>query len=223
MDIVPGRYTYAFVKPTKQGKFRLTCAEYCGDGHSRMRTVCEVHANEEDRRKNTEWIPADHTPFENGQRLFNMNCSGCHGVNGETKTGPALNLVWGKQEKLSTGETVLVDEAYFKKSLEDPSADIVDGYDGPPSKMNSFAGKFKPEELQDLMSYIKYMNDNEKYAHFKTKAGDDGASGTGDGNEAADTTEDAENDAAAETDTAEEASETPADTEAEVGDENEDN
>ena len=167
MDIVPGRYTYAFIKPTKQGKFRLACAEYCGDEHSRMRTLCEVHASAEERRQNTEWIRADYTPQDNGKRLFNMNCSGCHGIAGEAKTGPALNLIWGIQETMANGDSRLVDEDYIKESLEFPSKEIVKGYDSP-SKMNSFAGKFKPEELQDIIAYIKYVNDPVKYNVEKT-------------------------------------------------------
>ena len=63
MDIVPGRYTYAYIVPNKAGEFRLACTEYCGDEHSRMRTTCVVHKTEEDRKKNTEWIPGIHAPW----------------------------------------------------------------------------------------------------------------------------------------------------------------
>jgi cytochrome c oxidase subunit II len=35
-DVVPGRYTYLWFEPTKPGKYRLYCAEYCGLNHSGM-------------------------------------------------------------------------------------------------------------------------------------------------------------------------------------------
>src|SRR5215471_13856448 len=35
-DVVPGRYSTVWFKPTKTGKFHLFCAEYCGTRHSGM-------------------------------------------------------------------------------------------------------------------------------------------------------------------------------------------
>ena len=35
-DVVPGRYSTTWFKPTKTGQFHLFCAEYCGTNHSRM-------------------------------------------------------------------------------------------------------------------------------------------------------------------------------------------
>jgi cytochrome c oxidase subunit 2 len=35
-DIVPGRYTTEWFTPTKLGKYRIFCAEYCGMDHSAM-------------------------------------------------------------------------------------------------------------------------------------------------------------------------------------------
>jgi cytochrome c2 len=156
-DIVPGRYTEAYIVPTMLGKYRLACTEYCGDGHSRMRTLCEVHVDDAERKAKTLWLNTEHTPVENGERLFNMNCAGCHDINGAVKTGPALNLVWGKQERLVGGSTVLVDENYFLESLENPDAKVVEGF-GPKSQMQTFAGKFKPEEIDFLIAYIKKIN-----------------------------------------------------------------
>ena len=35
-DVVPGRFTTEWFKPTKVGHYHLFCAEYCGTEHSRM-------------------------------------------------------------------------------------------------------------------------------------------------------------------------------------------
>ena len=171
VDIVPGRYTYAFIKPTLIGKFRLACTEYCGTEHSRMRTLCQVHGSPEERKSNTEWIRPNYPPWETGKRLFQMNCSGCHKMDGKAATGPALNLVWNKgEEDLIGGEKVKVDENYIRESILYPDKKIVEGY-GPVSKMNSFDGKLTPQQIGDLIAYIKYENDPEKYGDTTT-AGD---------------------------------------------------
>lgn len=170
VDIVPGRYTYAFIKPTKIGKYRLACTEYCGTEHSRMRTLCQVHGSSQARQSSTEWIRPDHPPWETGKRLFQMNCSGCHKMDGKAATGPALNLVWTKgEEDLIGGEKVKVDENYIRESILYPDKKIVEGY-GPVSKMNSFDGKLTEEQIGDLIAYIKYENDPDQYGGTKTAA-----------------------------------------------------
>ena len=170
VDIVPGRYTYAFIKPTKIGKYRLACTEYCGTEHSRMRTLCQVHESSAARQSSTEWIRAEYPPWETGKRLVQMNCSGCHKMDGNAATGPALNLVWTKgEEDLIGGEKVKVDENYVRESILYPDKKIVEGY-GPVSKMNSFDGKLTPQQIDDLIAYIKYENDPEQYGSPKTAA-----------------------------------------------------
>lgn len=163
MDIVPGRYTYAYINPTKVDKYRLSCTEYCGTEHSRMRTLCQVHANPEDRKASTEWIRAEHRPWENGERLYKINCSGCHKVDGNAATGPALNLLWAMDErKFHDDPPEKVDEDYIRESILYPDEKVVEGY-GPVSKMNSFDGKLTPDQLIDLITYIKYLSEPDKY------------------------------------------------------------
>ena len=158
MDVVPGRYTYFYINPNRPGQYRLTCAEYCGEGHSRMRTLCQVHLTAEDREKTTQWLPEKHHGWVNGERLFKINCSGCHDVEGKVKTGPALNTIWKTDERLTTGGTVLVDENYIRESILVPAAKIVEGF-GPVSKMNSFEGKLTDQEIHYLIEYIHYLQD----------------------------------------------------------------
>lgn len=156
MDIVPGRYTYAYIVPTKLGDFRLSCNEYCGTGHSKMRTVATVHMSEEDRKANTQWLTPEHTPWENGERIYRIQCSGCHKVDGTKATGPALNEIWGTEENLMGGKTVKVDEQYVLDSIWEPAKDIVDGY-GPVTKMNSFKGVLSQEDVNRLIAYLKHL------------------------------------------------------------------
>ena len=146
MDIVPGRYTYAYIDATKLGQFRLSCTEYCGEGHSKMRTLAEVHIDDKDRKENTQWIKAEHPPWENGSRLYKIHCSGCHRIDGQAATGPALNLTWNREGKTHSGETFKADDNYIQESIWYPAKKIVEGY-GPVSKMNSFKGILSQEAV----------------------------------------------------------------------------
>ena len=158
MDIVPGRYTYAYIDPTKLGQFRLSCTEYCGEGHSKMRTVAEVHISDEDRKANTQWIKAEHPPWENGSRLYKIHCSGCHRIDGQAATGPALNLTWNRDVKTITGDTFKAGDNYVQDSLWYPAKDVVDGF-GPVSKMNSFKGILDQDDVAHVIAYLKYLQD----------------------------------------------------------------
>jgi cytochrome c oxidase subunit 2 len=158
-DVVPGRYTYLDILPTQTGQFRLACAEYCGEGHSTMRTMAEVHRTKEDRKANTQWIKAEHAPWQNGERTYKIQCSGCHKIDGTAATGPALNLLWGKgEEELIDGTKVKVDAQYIQDSIWYPEKHVVAGY-GPVSKMNSFKGQLKEEDINDIVAFLKYLND----------------------------------------------------------------
>ena len=158
MDIVPGRYTYAYLMPTKTGQYRLSCTEYCGEGHSQMRTLCEVHKDNATRKASTQWIRGKYSAWQNGQRLYNIHCSGCHKINGVAATGPALNDLWGKKEALHNGTTIDVDEQYIQDSIWFPEKDVVAGY-GPVSKMNSFKGQLDEEDVNDVIAFLKYLKD----------------------------------------------------------------
>lgn len=167
VDIVPGRYTYAYIVPTEEGKFRLACTEYCGDEHSRMRTLCQVHKTEAERKSSTEWIRTPGKPWLTGERLYKINCSGCHKVDGTAATGPALNLIWDKQggEILVDGSAVPVDRNYIRESILYPNAKIVQGY-GPVSQMNSFDGKFSDQQIDDIIWYLRFLKDPAKFENF---------------------------------------------------------
>ena len=154
VDVVPGRYTYAYLMPTRVGQYRLACTEYCGDEHSNMRTMCEVHIDEEDRKTTTEWKSVLYKPWKNGERLFKINCSGCHDVEGVAKTGPELNLIWGETENFTNAEPLTVDENYIRESILYPNAKIVEGY---LPKMNSFEGKLSDAQIDQLIAYIKHL------------------------------------------------------------------
>ena len=158
-DIVPGRFTYAYLEPNKEGEFRLACTEYCGQKHSKMRTMVTVHASDKRRKEDTQWIERDHREWENGERIYKINCSGCHNKTAEAGTGPGFGNLWGKgEESLINGGKVKIDANYILTSVWEPNKHIVDGY-GPVSKMNSFKGKLTQDDVNEIVAYLKYLND----------------------------------------------------------------
>ena len=156
MDIVPGRYTYAYIEPTVPGQYRLSCNEYCGTGHSKMKTMAQVHKSPEDRKANTQWIPAEHMPWENGKRIYQIQCSGCHKIDGSKATGPALNLIWGTEENIIGKGKVPVNEEYVLNSIWNPGSEIVEGY---ANKMNSFKGILSQGDVTSVVAFLKYLKD----------------------------------------------------------------
>ena len=97
---------------------------------------------------------ADMTPEQRGAEIFEAKaCGVCHSVDGSPKVGPTLKGLWGKQEKLTDGSTVLVDAAYIASSIKEPNAQIVEGY--PPAMVLS--SPVSDDEIALLTTYIKSL------------------------------------------------------------------
>lgn len=154
-DVVPGRYTYLWFEATKPGKYRLYCAEYCGLNHSGMGGWVYVM----EPRDFDNWLSGNATsqsPIEAGKELFQakLQCSSCHLDNG-TGRGPKLAGIVGKPQKLNTGETITVDEAYLRESILNSQKQVVDGYT---PIMPTFKGQVNEEQLLSLIAYIKSLS-----------------------------------------------------------------
>src|SRR5882762_1623741 len=126
-DVVPGRYTTTWFKPTKPGKYHLFCAEYCGTKHSGM--IGWVYVMEPQDYEN--WLSggaAEGSLAQNGQKLFEaLACNNCHKVD-NTGRCPNLTGVFGSPVKLADGRIVKADEAYIRESILNPMAKVVAGY-----------------------------------------------------------------------------------------------
>ena len=171
-DIIPRRYTYAWLNAQKPGTYRLNCAEYCGTDHSQMgRTGPILPAWPEGRRAvvvvhdagGYERYLADKNadqnkmaPVDLGKLLYDKKgCVTCHSVDGTAKIGPTWkNPDWGKMIPLSDGTTVKMDENYLRESINVPSAKIHQGY---ANQMPAFEGQLKDVELNGLIAYIKSL------------------------------------------------------------------
>jgi cytochrome c oxidase subunit 2 len=151
-DAIPGQYRTMWFEASKPGEYHLFCAEYCGTNHSRM--IGRIVVMEDiDYQKWLGGYTAE-TPAEEGRNLFvQFDCESCHGT-GSRQRCPPLGNIYGKQEQLANGQSVLVDEAYIRESILDPKAKIVRGFD---PVMPSFRGQVTEEQILALIAYVKSL------------------------------------------------------------------
>ena len=153
-DVIPGRYHTLWFNATKPGEYHLFCAEYCGDWHSRM--IGQIVVMEP--AKYQAWLAGvapDLSPVAAGEKLFTEKaCITCHG-----QRGPGLSGIYGTRQRVieeGVEKDVLVDEAYLRESIINPSRKVVVGY---PPLMPTFEGQLTEEQILDLIAYIKSLNE----------------------------------------------------------------
>ena len=162
IDAVRGMDTSVRATPTRVGEYPVVCAELCGLGHATMRSSVHVVQGQQF----TSWLQrlregggsaggggggggggqADTT---DAKTLFTQAaqptaCGSCHqladaGTNGTT--GPNLDQVLKGR-----------DEAFIRESIEQPNAEITDGYS--PNIMPDYAGSLKPAQVDALVKYL---------------------------------------------------------------------
>lgn len=95
---------------------------------------------------------------ERGEQLYTQNaCQTCHSRDGSDGIGPTHLNVFGREEQMTDGTTLTVDEEYLRESIVDPNAKIVEGYD-PVMAPYSF---LSDDEVQSLIEYMKTLSDNQ--------------------------------------------------------------
>ncbi len=159
-DVVPSLFTHLWFQAEKVGIYNLFCTEYCGDDHSAM--LGKVHVLDPDTWERFEKnLPLDPnavplTPLENGKELFTKRaCIGCHSIDGSPANGPTFLGIYGKQETLSDGSVITVDDNYIMESIKRPNVKLVQGY--PTGLMPAFEGQLSDEDIADIITYIKTL------------------------------------------------------------------
>jgi len=156
-DVVPGMETYLWFQPTETGIFDVMCSQYCGLEHSHMLTKIVVLPEEEF----TKWYQGKKVGMAAkgpppGYKLYQeKGCIACHSIDGSPRAGPTFKGLYGKTVTvLANGKErkVVADEAYLRKSILEPSADIVKGFPPimPPEKMTA-------EELREIVKYLEEL------------------------------------------------------------------
>jgi cytochrome c oxidase subunit 2 len=155
-EVIPGRYSTVWFQATTPGVYHIFCTQYCGTKHSGM--IGEVTAmTPEDYQKWTEESTSGASLAQNGERLFaSMGCNSCHNGTAAAR-GPSLAGVYGSRLQLTDGSSVLVNDAYLRDAILNPSQHVTAGYN---PIMPTYQGQISEDGLIDLVEFIKNQNNN---------------------------------------------------------------
>jgi len=169
-DVVPGKAeNYMWFKSLVPGSYDLFCAEYCGLRHSYMGTIVEVV----DQATFDKWyasgpVKVDSTvaaiPGAAGKLLTEQKgCIACHSADGSKIVGPSYKGIFGHKVTITTDgkeREIMVDEEYIKKSILEPDADVVKGFNK--GSMISYKGQLNDQEIDQIIEYIKTLSEEKK-------------------------------------------------------------
>ena len=155
-EVIPGRYSTVWFQATDPGTYHIFCTQYCGTLHSGM--IGEVTAmTPADYKK---WLDQSNSGMslaQNGERLFaSMGCNACHSGNAAAR-GPNLAGVYGSKLTLTDGSQVLVNDAYLRDAILNPSQHVTSGY---APIMPTYQGQISEDGLIDLVEFIKQLQSN---------------------------------------------------------------
>ena len=108
--------------------------------------------------------------IDRGRRLYETRgCVACHTIDGSNRVGPSWKGLWGRTETLSAprapdtssprsagppAPTLVVDAAYIRRSILDPSTEVVAGY---PPAMPSFSGQLSEADIGDIIAFVRSL------------------------------------------------------------------
>ncbi len=157
-DCVPNMETYLSFTAELPGTYDIFCTEYCGLGHSVM--VSKVVAMED--KDFDAWYAAaapagmKRAPEESGEKIVGeKGCLGCHTTDGTARVGPTFKGMYGERMTVLTKgreRAVTVDEAYLRRSILEPKADLAKGF---PDIMPVIP--VNPEEVNAIIEYMKTL------------------------------------------------------------------
>ncbi len=167
-DAVPGKDNFVWFISDKPGTYELFCTEYCGLRHSYMNAEVKVLPLPEFEKwyKDTAGMvvssgPGGPSPAKAGARLLEQKgCIACHSADGSKIVGPTFKGIYGEKITVITNgqeRTIIVDDEYIKRSIYDPGADVVKGFN--PGQMISYKTELKDDQVADIIEYLKTLNE----------------------------------------------------------------
>jgi cytochrome c oxidase subunit 2 len=157
-DVIPGKRNYMWFKAEQLGDYDIFCSEYCGVRHSYMHSMVKVLPAADFQA----WLEKSETPAGEmpGFAIMKVNaCLTCHSTTGIRIVGPTFKGIYGSKvtvtEESGQVKEVTVDDEYIKRSIYDPNAEIVQGFNK--NIMPSFQGRLKDQDIQQIIDYIKTL------------------------------------------------------------------
>jgi cytochrome c oxidase subunit 2 len=166
-DMVPGREKVMWFKAETEGVYDLLCAEYCGLRHSYMNSKVRVLSREDFN----EWyndtsaviqVAEKEAPEAEGLSILETHgCNACHSTDGSVIVGPSyLHLYGSQQTVIRDGKeiTVTADDEYIRKSIRDPDADVVKGFQK--GVMQPYQDELSDDDITKIIEYLKSLNED---------------------------------------------------------------
>jgi len=157
-DALPGEQLVKELRitPTKSGSYKVRCAELCGTLHAYMESpvVVMAQADFDNWVKEQQQLPTD--PVERGKQwATQFGCVACHSADGSVVVGPTWKGLYGKQETMSDGTVVTVDDTYLTESIRKPGAKIVKGFNN--IMPANVADQMTDDQIKAVIEYIKSL------------------------------------------------------------------
>jgi len=146
-DATPGRVNHAWFQAEEPGEYDLFCAEYCGDQHAKMLTKVRVLPAAE----YASWQASPPAQATGTALLAAKGCTSCHSLDGSRLVGPSFKALAGRKETVTSSgvdKEITVDEAYVRRSILEPKAEIVKGYD---PVMPDQRGQLSDAEVEEIV------------------------------------------------------------------------
>lgn len=168
-DVVPGKDNYMWFKSAVPGNYDLFCTEYCGLRHSYMVTSVKVMEDSDFNKWYAAAPPKVDSaeaakPGAEGKLLVEKKgCIACHSSDGTKIVGPSFKNAFGHEITVETNgkeRNIKTDEAYLKKSIMDPNAEVVKGF--PKGSMPDYKSQLTEKEIDEIIEYIKTLSDSKK-------------------------------------------------------------
>ena len=155
-EVIPGRYSTVWFNATEPGTYHLFCTQYCGTKHSGM--IGEITVmRPQDYERWTQESTSGMSLAQNGERLYaSLGCNQCHNGTPAAR-GPSLAGVYGSKLQLANGSQVLVNDAYLRDAILNPSQHVTAGYN---PIMPTYQGQISEDGLIDLVEFIKSQDSN---------------------------------------------------------------
>jgi cytochrome c oxidase subunit II len=160
-DVIPGYDNYLWFIPTIEGEYEILCSSYCGLLHSGMLSKAIV-VNQDSYEK---WISGlkveTEKPLPEGFRLLqSTGCLACHSTDGKNLVGPTFKGLFGSERNVMEGNKVIkvvADENYIKRSVYEPDAQVVSGFNK--GIMKSYKGILSENDMSVITGYFKTLNE----------------------------------------------------------------
>jgi len=156
-DVIPGYDNYLWFRPTVKGEYDIYCTDYCGLAHSGMVAKVVVVDSLNYQKWFADLKATGTIPDSPGLTIMRANgCITCHSLDGSKIVGPTFKGLYGSKRTVITDQgekQVDAFDDYIKKSIIEPNAEIVKGYNK--GLMQSYKEVIKGEDLDKIVDYFR--------------------------------------------------------------------